>query len=113
MPLFVAFLLFLTSFALFLSFFAASFVFVIIFGIFGLESVEKVSWIVPLAASSIVLLSMIFTGRNVLWPLVREFWGVDTGEWYFRTDRPRILFDELRGVREGEAPPEPPPSIRP
>jgi hypothetical protein len=95
----VAFLLFLTVFALCLSLFAVALVFSILFGILGTESVENFPWIVPLAASSIVLLSMIFAGRNVLWPLVREFWGVDTGEWYYRTDRPRFVFDELRGVQ--------------
>jgi len=91
----VAFLLFLIGLALFLSFLAVVIVFSIVFGIVGTQSIEQVPWLVPLAASSIVLLCMIFTARNVLWPLVREFWGVDTGEceWQMHRD---YLFDAHR-----------------
>lgn len=96
-----AYLLCLTGLAVLLSASAVAFTFAVIFGIVGTKSVEHVPWLVPLAASAIVLLCMAFTVRNLLWPLVREFWGVDTGECDWLTARNQFLFDSNR-VRHRE-----------
>lgn len=109
----LGFLLLLSALSFLLALGAVAATFLLTFAVTGTEPLEGVEWLVPLAASSILLLIMAFAARHILWPLVREFWGVDTGEWCFRTDRPRFLFDELRGVREGKAPAEPQASIRP
>ena len=81
------FLLFLTGLALLFGIMAFAIVSSIIFGAVGLDSVEDVPWLVPLSASAVALLALAYTGHHVLWPLVREFWGVDTGECEWQTSR--------------------------
>lgn len=91
----VAFLFFLTSFAIFMAIVSFALASALVFGVVGTDSIKDVPWLVPLAASSVVLLALAYMVRHMLWPLVREFWGVDTGEWEWQTNRDH-LFDVHR-----------------